>query len=198
LPTALLSTGVAKYSTKSSCETAVHIQSLQPFCGLIISEDMRCTCWLYVAPYGYDSGVYHGLEAVLRFFNLPERIAVYAALRLENEDLEIAKQEFLEMFKSKDDEVSFNVCGSGDDSSHACRIDLDGFPEKARLLQWSFRLNSWSGIKRSLNPPAFSLGNISAWAFALLATLALVFRQTSRKKMPRFADGSSFGGVARS
>jgi len=182
LPTALLSTGVAKYSTKSSCEESAQIQSLQPFCGLIISEEARCTCWLYVAPYGYDSGVYHGLEAVLRFFNLPERIAVYAALRLENEDLEVAKTEFLETFQSREDEVSFNVCGSGDDKG-ACAIALDGFAEKARLLQWSFRLNSWSAIKRSLNPPAFSLGNFSAWALALLATMALIFRQTGKKKL---------------
>lgn len=186
LPQALLSTGVAKYSIKGDCATPGVMQSLQPFCGLMVEETVsdgqRCTCWLYVAPYGYDSGVYKGLEAALRFFNLPERIAVYAALRLEHEDLLQARTEFMEMLSSSDAETYFTVCGSGDDNSE-CKVDMDGFSKNANLLQWSFRLNSWTAMHKALQPPAFSFGSLSLWGLfsAGMAILVLLIRQSSKK-----------------
>lgn len=199
LPKSLLSTGVAKYVAPSTCSAASAITLLQPYCGLIVEEgsgeSSKCTCWLYVAPYGYDTGVYHGFEAVLRFFNLPERIAVYAALRLEHEDLVQAKAEFLEVLQTHEGEAHFTVCGSGEEGD-ICAIDLDGFAQGARLLQWSFRLNSWSTMRKGFFPSAY--GSLSIWGFVALGVVALLLRSSGeQKKFPSLIRGAA-GAAAQS
>lgn len=190
LPTALLSTGVAKFSTKGSCETPGVLQTLRPFCGMMIEESIpttSCTCWLYIAPYGYDSALYHGMESVLRFFNLPERVAVYAALKLENEDLFQSKAEFEELVP----EVYMSVCGPGDDTSATCNVQMDGFSHAAKLVQWSFRLNNWSAIKSALRPSRFQWFTPNTLGLALLAALTMWFRQTGKAPLTGLAQGAS-------
>jgi hypothetical protein len=194
LPTALLSTGVAKFSTKGSCETPGVLQTLRPFCGMMIEESTpttSCTCWLYIAPYGYDSALYHGMESVLRFFNLPERVAVYAALKLENEDLFQSKAEFEELMSSLDTEVYMSVCGPGDDTSATCNVQMDGFSHAAKLVQWSFRLNNWSAIKSALRPSRFQWFTPNTMGLALLAALTMWFRQTGKAPLTGLAQGAS-------
>jgi len=199
LPKSLLSAGVAKFAAPSSCSTSSAMSLLQPFCGLIIEEgageDTKCTCWLYIAPYGYDTGVYHGLEAVLRFFNLPERVAVYAALRLEHEDLSQAKTEFLEVLQPHDGEAEFVVCGSGHDQD-SCNVSLDGFPQGARLLQWSFRLNSWSTMRKGFFPASY--GNTSLIGLMVLAIVTLLLRNSGEKTLPPLTRGAIPGASTRS
>jgi len=142
---------VAQLKTNSSCGApGSPVEALKKFCGLIVEDysagSTQCTCWLYIAPYGYDTPVYKGLESVLRFFNLPERIAVFAALKLENEDLSQAKEELVSLLPS-DSSLTYTVCSEGTSS---CQIQLEGFPDDARLLQWSFRLNSLTMIRKAL------------------------------------------------
>lgn len=158
-------------------------------------DDTKCTCWLYIAPYGYDTGVYHGLEAVLRFFNLPERVAVYAALRLEHEDLEQAKTEFLDVLQPYDGEAEFVVCSSGHDQD-ICEVSLDGFAQGARLLQWSFRLNSWSTMRKGFFPASY--GNMSMVGLMVFTVLTLLLRGSGGKTLPPLAQGTVPGATTRS
>lgn len=200
LPKSLLSAGIAKFAAPTSCDASSAINLLQPFCGLIVEKgsgaDTKCTCWIYVAPYGYDTGVYHGLEAVLRFFNLPERVAVYAALRLEHEDLELAKKEFLDVLQVHEGQAEFVVCNSGHDTN-VCELSLDGFAEGARLLQWSFRLNSWSTMRKGFFPTAY--GNMSIVGLVVLAVLTLLLRGVGdQKKLFSLRGGNVPGAAARS
>lgn len=194
LPTALLSTAVARFSTKGSCETSGILQILRPFCGMMVEESTptsTCTCWLYIAPYGYDSALYHGMESVLRFFNLPERVAVYAALKLENDDLFQSKAEFEELMSSLDSEVYISVCGPGDDTSATCNVQMDGFSRTAKLVQWSFRLNNWSAIKGALRPSSFQWFTPNTLGLAFLASVTMWFKQSSKKPLKGPAQGAS-------
>jgi hypothetical protein len=194
LPTALLSTAVAKFSTAGTCDRPGLLQTLRPFCGMLVEESSptsHCTCWLYIAPYGYDSALYHGLESVLRFFNLPERVAVYAALKLENEDLFESKKDFEQVMSSLGSSVSVSVCGPGDDTTATCNVQMDGFPRNAKLVQWSFRLNNWRAIKAALKPSAFQWVSPKTVGLAVLAACTMWFRQTGKKPLSGLAHAPS-------
>mmetsp|Transcript_132865 Transcript_132865/g.229985 ORF Transcript_132865/g.229985 Transcript_132865/m.229985 type:complete len:655 (+) Transcript_132865:78-2042(+) len=197
LPQALLSTAVAKYTTNSSCSEPGPVETLQPYCGLLVEETKngvsQCTCWIYVAPYGYDSAMYKGFESVLRFFNLPERIAVYAALKLENEDLFKAKEELGSLVPAGAGEFEMTVCADG---TASCQLSLDGFNKGARLLQWSFRLNSLSQIKSALRSAARSenalLWVVMSWGFwvALILCISVAQHPKVRKHINIFMSAN--------
>jgi hypothetical protein len=131
------------------------------------------------------------MESVLRFFNLPERVAVYAALKLENEDLFQSKVEFEELMSSLGAEVYMSVCGPGDDTSATCNVQMDGFSRAAKLVQWSFRLNNWSAIKAALRPSSFQWFTPNTLCLACLASLTMWFRQTGKKPLTGLAQGAS-------
>lgn len=209
LPQALLSTAVGKYVAPGTCAAHGPLEALRPFCGLLVEEvssgSPHCTCWLYIAPYGYDTAFYHGFESFLRFFNLPERVAVYAALKLENEDLFQAKDEVMGLVKALDEsaDLSFTVCAEG---SGSCQLNLDGFPEGARLLQWSFRLNSLSMVRKALQSAAQSedapFWVCLGWGFwvGLVMLISVLQHPKVRRQIAMFVNANRMlcTGVARS
>jgi len=112
----------------------------------------------------------------------------------EHEDLSQAKTEFMEALQPYDGEAEFVVCSSGDQD--ICNVNLDGFVQGARLLQWSFRLNSWSTMRKGFFPASY--GNTSLIGMMVLAVVTMFLRGSGEKTLPPLARGAVPGATTRS
>merc|ERR1719453_287471 len=163
LPTHLLSMAIAKITVPGRCAGNERpIKQLQPFCGLLLEDEAQCTCWFYIAPYAYDSPWTALFEKTLLFLNVHERLAIYATMRWNNQDLTACRTAILSTFP----EAEFVICSEGKDD--ACKLEIPGFAKTAKLLQYSFRLNSLASLQLALDS-----GFVPSWAtrLALLITV---------------------------